>query len=400
MSLILSRKAQGVKPSSTLAITAKAKELRAQGMDVIGFGAGEPDFNTPNHINEAAVQAIHSGFTKYTAASGMSELKEAVCKKFKSFNHIHYEPNQIVISNGAKHSLTNIFSAILNPFDEVLIPSPYWLSYPEIVKLADGIPVFIRCEKSKDYKVTAKQLLDAVTEKTKAFILNNPGNPTGALYTKEELEEIAKVAIEKDFYIIADEIYEHLVYTNQPFVSIASLGKEIYERTITCSGVSKSYSMTGWRIGYTGSSKEIAKLMGNVQSHQTSNPNSIAQKAAIEALTGEQRNVEQMCQEFDRRRNYMYQKILEIPHISTIMPQGAFYVFIDVSELLSMKYKNKTIKTAAQLAKILIEDYQVAVVPCEDFGFDDHIRLSYAISMEQIEKGLDRIASLIGECTN
>ncbi len=218
MSLILSKKAQEVKPSSTLAITAKAKELRAQGMDVVGFGAGEPDFNTPNHINEAAVQAIHSGFTKYTPASGMSELKEAVCKKFESFNHIHYEANQIVISNGAKHSLTNIFSAILNPLDEVLIPSPYWLSYPEIVKLADGVPVFIRCEKSKDYKITAKQLADAVTEKTKAFILNNPGNPTGALYTKEELEEIAKVAIEKEFYIIADEIYEHLVYTNQPFV--------------------------------------------------------------------------------------------------------------------------------------------------------------------------------------
>ena len=241
---------------------------------------------------------------------------------------------------------------------------------------------------------------DAVTEKTKAFILNNPGNPTGALYTKEELEEIAKVAIEKEFYIIADEIYEHLVYTNQPFVSIASLGKEIYERTITCSGVSKSYSMTGWRIGYTGSSKEIARLMGNIQSHQTSNPNSIAQKAAIEALTGEQKSIEQMRQEFDRRRNYMYQKILGIPYISTIIPQGAFYVFVDVSELLSMKYKNETIKTAAQLAKILIEDYQVAVVPCEDFGFDDHIRLSYAISMEQIEKGLDRIASLIGECTH
>ncbi len=400
MSLILSKKAQEVKPSSTLAITAKAKELRAQGMDVVGFGAGEPDFNTPNHINEAAVQAIHSGFTKYTPASGMSELKEAVCKKFESFNHIHYEANQIVISNGAKHSLTNIFSAILNPLDEVLIPSPYWLSYPEIVKLADGVPVFIRCEKSKDYKITAKQLADAVTEKTKAFILNNPGNPTGALYTKEELEEIAKVAIEKDFYIIADEIYEHLVYTNQPFVSIASLGKEIYERTITCSGVSKSYSMTGWRIGYTGSSKEIARLMGNIQSHQTSNPNSIAQKAAIEALTGEQKSIEQMRQEFDRRRNYMYQKILGIPYISTIIPQGAFYVFVDVSELLSMKYKNETIKTAAQLAKILIEDYQVAVVPCEDFGFDDHIRLSYAISMEQIEKGLDRIASLIGECTH
>lgn len=398
MALTLSKKAKEVKPSSTLAITAKAKELRAQGIDVVGFGAGEPDFNTPDHINEAAIQAIRSGFTKYTTASGMPELKQAVCNKFEKFNHIHYEPDQIVISNGGKHSLTNIFTAILNPLDEVLIPAPYWLSYPEIVKLADGVPVFIPCEKENNYKVTAKQIAEVCTEKTKALVLNTPGNPTGVLYSREELEEIAKVAVEKDFYVVADEMYEYLVYTGQPFVSIASLGKEIYERTITCSGVSKSYAMTGWRIGYTGSSKEIAKLMGSVQSHQTSNPNSIAQKAAIEALTGQQDTIEQMRLEFDRRRTYMYQRVLEIPHISAIMPQGAFYLFVDVSELLPMTYQNETIKTAARLAKILIENYQVAVVPCEDFGFDDHIRLSYAISMEQIEKGLTRIANFIGDC--
>lgn len=395
MALTLSKKAQAVKPSSTLAITAKAKELKAKGIDVVGFGAGEPDFNTPENINTAAIKAIESGFTKYTVASGMPELKQAICKKFESFNHIHYEPNQIVISNGGKHSLTNIFSAILNPGDEVIIPSPYWLSYPEIVKLADGVPVYIKGSKECDYKVTAEQIAAACTEKTKAFVLNTPNNPSGILYTKSELEAIAKVAVEKDFYVVADEMYEYLVYTKEPFVSIASLGDEIYKRTITCSGVSKSYAMTGWRIGYTGSSPEIAKLMGSVQSHQTSNPNSIAQKAAIEALTGKQEGIEIMRKEFNKRRIYMYDRICKIPHISAILPQGAFYLFVDISELLSMSYKGEAIKTTSRLAEILIEDYNVAVVPCGDFGFEDHIRLSYAISLEQIEKGIDRIEKLV-----
>lgn len=395
MALTLSRKAQEVKPSSTLAITAKAKELKAQGIDVVGFGAGEPDFDTPANINEAAIEAIHSGFTKYTAASGMPELKQAVCNKFESFNQIHYEPDQIVISNGGKHSLTNVFTAILNPGDEVIIPSPYWLSYPEIVKLAGGVPVEIRCGREQNYKASAEQIAAACTEKTKAFILNTPSNPSGVLYTRKELEAIAKVAVEKDFYVVADEMYEHLIYTKEPFVSIASLGEEIYKRTITCSGVSKSYSMTGWRIGYTGSSKEIAKLMGSVQSHQTSNPNSIAQKAALAALTGPQEAVEQMRQEFEKRRDYMYDRIAEMEYISAVKPEGAFYFFVDVSGLLSKSYQGKPVGTAARLAEILIENYQVAVVPCADFGFDDHIRLSYAISMEQIQKGLERIEALI-----
>lgn len=391
MALTLSKKAGAVKPSSTLAITAKAKELKAQGIDVVGFGAGEPDFNTPDNINEVAIQAIHDGFTKYTPASGTEELKKAVCEKFASFNQLHYNPNQIVISNGGKHSLTNIFSAILNHGDEVIIPAPYWLSYPEIVKLADGVPVFLRGEKNQEYKVTAKQIEDACTDKTKAFILNTPSNPTGMIYTKQELEAIAEVAVRKNFYVVADEMYEYLVYNKKEHISIASLNEEIYKRTITCSGLSKSYAMTGWRIGYTGSSVEIAKLMGSVQSHQTSNPNSIAQKAAVEALRGPQDMIYNMQKDFDQRRTYMYNRIKDMPLVSCLEPDGAFYLFVDISQILDKKYKGKKIDSINTLAAILIEDYKVAVIPCEDFGFDDHIRLSYAISIQQIEKGLDRI---------
>ena len=396
MSLTLSKKAEAVKPSSTLAITAKAKELKAQGKDVVGFGAGEPDFNTPDNICEAAVKAIHDGFTKYTPASGTNELKEAICKKLESFNHLHYEPSQIVISNGGKHSLTNIFSAIVNPGDEVIIPGPYWLSYPEIVKLAGGTPVFVMSTKEDNYKVTADQIREACTDKTKALVLNTPSNPTGMLYSEEELRAIAEVAVEKDFYVIADEMYEYLTYGEQKHVSIASLGEEIYKRTITCSGLSKSYAMTGWRIGYTASSVEIAKLMGSVQSHQTSNPNSIAQKAALEALNGPQDTVETMKVEFDKRRKYMYERISKMPYISTLEPQGAFYVFVDISEVLSKSYKGEKIGEVGRLGEILINDYNVAVVPCADFGYADHIRLSYAISIEQIEKGLDRIEEFLG----
>lgn len=397
MSLTLSKKAKAVKPSSTLAITAKAKELKAKGIDVVGFGAGEPDFNTPDNINQAAIKAINEGFTKYTDASGILELKQAVCEKFKSFNHINYEPEQIVISNGGKHSLTNIFEAILNPGDEVIIPAPYWLSYPEIVRLSDGVPVFIRGEKENNYKVTAQQIADACTPNTKAFVLNSPNNPSGMIYTKEELEEIAKVAVEKDFYVISDEMYEYLVYGDNEVVSIASLNDEIYKRTITCSGVAKSYAMTGWRIGFTASSKEIAKLMGSIQSHQTSNPNSIAQKAAVEALKGPQDEIQLMVGEFDKRRKCMCDLVREIPYISALEPQGAFYMFIDVSKLFEMSYLGQKINDVSRLASILIEDYNVAVIPCADFGFDDHIRLSYAISTEQIEKGISRIKQFVSD---
>ncbi|MGN0347876.1 MAG: pyridoxal phosphate-dependent aminotransferase [Lachnospiraceae bacterium] len=395
MALSLSKKSEQVKPSSTLAITAKAKEMRANGIDVVGFGAGEPDFNTPKNICDAAVKAINDGFTKYTPASGTNELKEAISKKFKEFNGLDYAPNQIVVSNGGKHSLSNIFDVILNPGDEVIIPAPYWLSYPEMVKLSDGVPVFIRGTKEQNYKVTAKQIEEAVTEKTKAFVLTTPSNPTGMIYTREELQAIADVAVKHDFYVVADEMYEYLTYGEESHVSIASLGKEIYDRTITCSGVSKSYAMTGWRIGYTGASVEITKRMSAIQSHATSNPNAIAQKAAVEALNGPQDDLYTMKKEFDRRREYGYQRIKAMPLVDCIEPMGAFYLFVDVYQVLEKEYKGEKIGSAAKMAEILINDYNVAVIPCADFGFDDHIRLSYAISIEQIEKGLDRIENFL-----
>ncbi|WP_418966388.1 pyridoxal phosphate-dependent aminotransferase [Butyribacter intestini] len=397
MSLELSKKAAAVKPSSTLVITAKAKELKAQGKDVVGFGAGEPDFNTPENICEAAIKAIKDGFTKYTPASGTNELKAAISKKFKEFNGLDYDTDQIVISNGGKHSLTNIFTALINPGDEVIIPAPFWLSYPEIVKLAGGVPVIVTTTKEQNFKLTAEALAAAVTDKTKALVLNTPNNPTGMLYTEEELRAIAKVAVEKDFYVVADEMYEMLVYGEQKHISIASLGKDIYDRTITCSGLAKSYAMTGWRIGYTGSSKEIAKMMGSVQSHQTSNPNSIAQKAAVEALTGPQDSVEKMHAEFDKRRKYMYKRICDMDLLDTLEPMGAFYVFVDGSAVLGKSYKGTKIESVPQMADILINEYNTAIVPCADFGFPDCFRLSYAISIEQIEKGLDRIEKFIGE---
>ena len=395
MSLELSKKAAAVKPSSTLAITAKAKELKAQGKDVVGFGAGEPDFNTPENICNAAIDAIKSGFTKYTPASGTNELKEAISKKFKSFNNLDYAPDQIVISNGGKHSLTNIFTALINPGDEVIIPAPFWLSYPEIVKLAGGVPVIVKTTKEQNYKLTVDDLKAAITDKTKALVLNTPNNPTGMLYTEEELRAIAEVVVANDFYVVDDEMYENLVYGEQKHVSIASLGKDIYDRTITCSGVAKSYAMTGWRIGYTGSSKEIAKMMGSVQSHQTSNPNSIEQKATVEALNGPQDSVVAMHDEFDKRRKYMYERIQKMPLVSCIEPMGAFYVFVDAGEVLDKSYQGEKVGTVARMAEILINEYNTAVVPCADFGFDDHLRLSYAISIEQIEKGLDRIESFL-----
>lgn len=397
MSLELSKKAAAVKPSSTLAITAKAKELKAQGKDVVGFGAGEPDFNTPKNICDAAIAAINDGFTKYTPASGTNELKEAISKKFKNFNNLDYGTDQIVISNGGKHSLTNIFTALINPGDEVIIPAPFWLSYPEIVKLAGGEPVIVTTKKEQGFKLTAADLEKAITDKTKAVVINTPNNPTGMLYTEEELRAIAKVVVEKDIYVVADEMYENLVYGEQKHISIASFGKDIYDRTITCSGLAKSYAMTGWRIGYTGSSKEIAKMMGSVQSHQTSNPNSIAQKAAVEALTGPQDSVKKMHAEFDKRRAYMYERICKMPLVDTVEPMGAFYVFVDASQVLGKSYKGQTVDCVSKMADILITEYNVAVVPCADFGFEKHLRLSYAISIEQIEKGLDRIENFLNE---
>ena len=395
MPTTLSEKAKKVKSSSTLAITAKAKALRAQGEDVVRFGAGEPDFPTPENIRAAAHKAIDAGMTRYTPASGTVELKEAICKKFKEFNGLDYQTNQIVVSNGGKHSLTNVFEAILNPGDEVIIPAPFWLSYPEIVRLAGGEPVILTCGKEIGYKMTAEALKGKITPKTKALVLNTPNNPTGAIYTKDELKAIGDLAVAYDFYIVSDEMYENLFYAEGKHVSIGSLSPEIYEKTITVSGVSKSYAMTGWRIGYTGSSKEIASLMGSIQSHQTSNSCSISQAAAVEALNGGQETVAEMNAAFNERRQYIHGRVNSLPMISAVEPQGAFYLFVDCSEVLGKKYKGKEIKDAADIAAILIEDYKVAVVPCADFGFADHLRLSYAISKEEIAKGLDRMEEFL-----
>ena len=395
MSLSLSKRSEQVKPSSTLAITAKAKELRAQGRDVVGFGAGEPDFATPSNICDAAINAIKDGFTKYTPAAGTVELKEAVCGKLEKFNHLHYDPAQVIICNGGKHALTNIFDALINPGDEVIIPAPYWLSYPEMVKLSDGVPVIVYSTKENGYKVTAEQIAAAVTDKTKAIVLNTPNNPTGMVYSRQELEAIAKVAVEKDFYVVADEMYEALIYTGEEHVSIASLGDEIYNRTITCSGLSKSYAMTGWRVGYAAAPLEITKRMSAMQSHATSNVNSIAQKAAVEALTGPDEAMKKMKEEFNRRRQYMYGRVKDMPLVSCLEPEGAFYVFIDMSEVCKKEYKGEKIEKAAKIADILLNEFDTAVVPCADFGYPEHVRLSYAISMEQIEKGLDRIEKFL-----
>lgn len=397
MALSLSKKAQAVKPSSTLAITAKAKELRAQGIDVVGFVAGEPDFNTPENIRKAAIDALEDGFTKYTPVPGIMELRQAISAKFAKFNKLEYKPEQIVVSNGGKHSLTNAIIAITNPGDEFIIPAPYWLSYPEMVKLADGVPVSVNTKKENGYKVTVEELESVYTEKTKAIILNTPCNPTGSIYSEAELRAIADFVVEKDIYIIADEMYEYLVYGNEKHVSIASFNDEIYKRTITCSGLSKSYAMTGWRIGYVGAPLDVAKLMSSVQSHQASNPNSIAQKAALEAMVGPQDELNKMVEEFEKRSKFLYEEICKLPYIDCLAPQGAFYAFVDCGELIGKSHKGVKIENAADIGRILIEEYMVAVIPCDDFGIENHIRLSYAISMEQIKTGIERIGKFLNE---
>ena len=394
----LSAMALAVKQSSTLSITAKAKELRAQGLNVIGFGAGEPDFDTPEHIGRAGIEAIEAGFTKYTPGAGIEELRKAICKKLKEDNGLDYEFSQIIISNGAKHSLNNILTALLNPGDEVIVPCPFWLSYPEMVKMAGGIPKILMTEEADGFRVTRAQLDKSLSPATKAIIINSPNNPTGVVYDEATLRVIADFAVENDLYVISDEIYEKLIYDDDlRHISIASFSEELYRRTIVVNGLSKSYSMTGWRIGYTASPKEIAKVMSNLQGHGTSNPNSIAQKAALAALQGDQSPIELMRQAFQKRRDYIYERAMAIPHITAVKPQGAFYLFINVSALFGRAVKGVQVKNAGDLAELLLTEQNVAVVPCGDFGSDRHIRLSYAISMEEIQQGMDRIEAFVRE---
>lgn len=394
----LSKKAMQIKASSTLAISAKAAELKAAGKDMVTFGVGEPDFDTPIHIREAAKKAIDAGKTRYTPAAGIPALRQAVCDKLKKDNGLDYVPAQVIISNGAKHSLMNAFMAILNEGDEVIIPAPYWLSYSEMVKIAGGVPIVVHTQKENNFMLTKQELEQAYTEKTKALILTSPSNPTGMISTLADLQMVADFAVAHDIFVISDEIYEKLIYDDdKKHISIASLGKEIYDRTIVINGVSKSYAMTGWRIGFTAAPLEVAKLMASLQSHMASNPNSVAQEATLEALQGDQTCVVEMCKEFKKRRDYIYEREEKIPLISALKPEGAFYLFVDVSKTYGKSYQGKQIASAADFATILLEEKFVAVVPCADFGMPDYIRLSYATSMELIAKGMDRIEALVNE---
>ena len=378
----LARRVTGIGESVTLEISAKAKKMAKEGIDVVGFAAGEPDFDTPAHIKEEAVKAIKEGFTKYTPSSGTLELREAIAKKFKKDNSLDYLPSQIVVSNGAKHSLYNIFQALCESGDEALIPSPYWLSYPAMAKLAGATPVFVNTRKENNFKVTKSELTSKITRKTKIFVLNSPSNPTGCVYDADELKFIAELAAEHKFFVVSDEIYEKLIYDNKKHISIASLGEDVNNLAITVNGVSKSYAMTGWRIGYAAGPADVMKAIAGLQSHAASNPCSISQRAALAALTTDQKCLEDMRSEFEKRRNLMVARINSIAGIDCVRPEGAFYVFCDISKL-----KLDSIKLATRL----LEEAKVAVVPGGPFGADNFIRLSFATSAANIEKGLDRI---------
>ena len=393
----LSKKAGNISPSITLEITAKANELKSQGIDVVSFGAGEPDFNTPENIIEAAIKAMKDGKTKYTPAGGILQLKETICNKFKNDNNLEYRPSQIIVSTGAKQSLANTFMAILNPGDEVLIPVPYWVSYPELVKLADGVPVFVNTNEKDSYKYTIESLNSALTSKTKAILLNSPNNPTGTIYSKEELIKIAEFAKENDLIIVSDEIYEKLIYDGNEHISIASLSQDAYERTIVINGVSKTYAMTGWRLGYAAASEKIVKHMTSIQSHMTSNVNTIAQYAAIEALNGPVEDLNNMVKEFESRRNFMVEKLNNLDGISIIKPNGAFYIMVNISEYLNTSLNGTNISNSLDFAKVLLEEERVAVIPGAGFGLDSYIRLSYATSKEIIGKGIDRISDFLNK---
>ena len=389
--MAIARRAAAIKPSPTLATAAKAKEMKASGIDVVDFGVGEPDFDTPENVKEAAKKAIQSGYTKYTPASGAEDLKEAVIEKFKKDNGLVYEKSQILISCGAKHSLYNIAEALFDPGDEVIIPSPYWVSYPDQVILNDATPVIVETTEEEGFKLSAKKFEKALTRKTKAIILNSPSNPTGLAYDRKTLEEIAAVAVKHKVYVISDEIYEKLIYDGFQHFSIASLGPEIKNLTIVVNGVSKSHAMTGWRIGYAAGPKEVITAMANIQSQSTSNPASISQKAAVEALRGPQGFIQTMNIEFDKRRKYMVERLNKIPGMSCLMPVGAFYAFPRVSPLFGKSVNGKRIMGSSDFASYLLEEAKVALVSGDAFGADNYIRLSYATSLDTIVKGIDRI---------
>ncbi len=388
--MTLSPNVQKIKPSITLAVTAKANALKAQGIDVVPLSAGEPDFDTPKHIADAAVEAIRAGFTKYTPSGGIMDLKKAVCEKFRRDNGLNYSPSQVIINCGAKHSDFLAIFVLVGPGDEVIIPSPYWVSYPDMTLLAGGTPVIVEGKAENGLKITAQQLREAITPRTKLVVLNSPSNPTGMLYSEGELRELAEVIVEAGIYVLSDEIYEKLVYDGKRHVSIGSLGDEIFKHTITVNGVSKAYSMTGWRIGYTAGPEWIIKAMDAVQSQETSNPTSIAQKAALAGLLGSEDFLVDWTAEYDRRRRYMVDRLNSCEGVSCLMPEGAFYAFPDVSGVYGRSFQGKKIGGSADFCDYMLDSQRIAIIPGIGFGADRFVRLSYAISMANIEKALDR----------
>ncbi len=382
----VSERAASLAPSLTLAITAKAKELRAAGEDVIGFGAGEPDFDTPQHIKDAAVKALADGFTKYTPASGTPELRQTVADKFAADNELKYDPAQIIVNCGGKHSCYNVMMAACQPGDEVIIPAPFWLSYPEMVKLAGGTPVILKTTDETEFKLTPNHLRDAINDRTRIVILNSPSNPTGSVYSPEETKAIGDICVEKGVLMMSDEIYEKLIYGDTVFKSVASFSKEHQDHTIIVHGLAKAYSMTGWRIGFTAAPLPIAKAIGAIQSHSTSNPTSFAQSGAVQALKGPQDHLAEWLAEFSKRRDYAYGRLTNMPGITCVNAQGAFYLFPNISET-GMK--------SAEFCEKLLAEQKVAAVPGVAFGSDGFIRLSYATSMENIEKGLNRLEAFV-----
>ena len=395
--MTISERVRNINPSQTLAITAQALKMRREGKKVISFAAGEPDFNTPENIKEEAISAVKEGFTHYTTSSGIIELKEAIVKKLKKDNKIDYKTSEIIVSTGAKQCLFNAILTVCNPGDEVLLPIPCWVSYTEQIKFAQAIPVFIPTFYRDAFKLNVQQVEEKITPRTKLIILNSPNNPTGAVYDPEELKKIAQLLLKYNIYCICDEIYEKLIYDNAKHLSMASLSDEIKEKIITINGVSKSYAMTGWRIGYAAGPGEIIKGMSKIQGHSTSNPNSIAQKASVEALNGKQDAIEEMRKEFDERRKYMVKRLNEIEGISCLAPNGAFYAFPNVSKLLErgIEYNSKKVNNSFDLSNFILKEAEVALIPGIAFEAEGYLRLSYAASLEDIKEGLDRIENII-----
>ena len=393
----LSKLARELKPSATLAITAKAKEMKSQGIDVIGFGAGEPDFDTPENIKEFAKRSIDNGFTKYTAASGIDELKNAIISRIKEDYNVEYEKKEIFVGSGAKHVLYNLFQVLLDLNDEVIIPAPYWVSYPEQVRIAGGKPVILTTEQSNGFKVKPSEIQNIITDKTKILVLNYPSNPTGVTFTKEELVEIADLAEKNDLIIISDEIYDKTLYSETKHTSFVQINDSIKNRTILVNGVSKTYSMTGWRIGYAAGNKNVLAAMNNLAGQSTSNPTSIAQKASVEAFSGPQDKVNEMVVEFKKRRDFICKELNNINGISCLVPDGAFYVFPDISYYFGKEYKNGKIENSVDFSAFLLNEAKVAVVPGIEFGSDKNIRISYATSMHDIKEGVKRIKEKLEE---